>query len=217
MAPVVVNPKGRLLRWAASALFVTAGLLGAGSTVVAQNIPALPASRQASSIPALPSSTSQSPNSSPRPFRYLRSGQATLPTSKPGERVMLTLESPGHSLKLTRAQLAAMPTMRYTTEQPQLHRTFTYEGVPLRDLARLGGFVGKDLRVYASNGFMTVIRASDYLSTPMMLAYVAGGKPISVLDKGPLTVVLPPDATRFPARLYSRYWVWYAVKISPAP
>ena len=212
MASAVVKPKGRLLRWSAAVLIMTAGLSAVGSVAFSQNAPSLPASRQAASIPALPST-----NSSPLPFRYLRFGKAALPAPKPGERVMLTLESPGHSLKLTRGQLLALPTMRYTTEQPQLHRTFTYEGVPLRDLARLGGFVGKDLRVYASNGFMTVIRASDYLSTPMMLAYVAGGKPISVLNKGPLTVVLPPDATQFPARLYSRYWVWYAVKISPAP
>ncbi|THF68271.1 hypothetical protein E7T06_17370 [Deinococcus sp. Arct2-2] len=157
------------------------------------------------------------PSSNSGPFQYLRPGRSMLPAAKPGERVMLTLESPGGRFKLTRAQLLALPTMRYTTEQPQLHRTFTYEGVPLRDLARLGGFAGKDLRVYASNGFMTIIRASDYLNTPMMLAHTAGGKTIPVLEKGPLTIVIPSNATQLPARLYSRYWVWYAVKISPAP
>ncbi|UQN06935.1 hypothetical protein [Deinococcus sp. QL22] len=209
--------KSRPLRWAASALAITVGVFGLGSAALTQNVSALPASRlptsrQAASIPALPS-----PDPSPRAFRYLRPGKTALPAAKPGERVMLTLESPGHSLKLTRAQLLALPTMRYTTEQPQLHRRFTYEGVPLRDLARLGGFSGKDLRVYASNGFMTVIRASDYLSTPIMLAHSAEGKPIPVLEKGPLTIVLPADATQFPARLYSRYWVWYAAKISAAP
>jgi hypothetical protein len=191
---------------------MTVGLSGLEPGAFSQTLPATPATRQASSIPALPSSTSAS-----RSFRYVRPGKAVLPAAKPGERVMLTLESPGGSLKLTRAQLLALPTMRYSTEQPQLHRTFTYEGVPLRDLARLGGFLGKDLRVYASNGFMTVIRASDYLGTPMMLAHTAGGKTIPVLEKGPLTVVIPADATQLSARLYSRYWVWYAVKISPAP
>lgn len=210
MAPLLVGQKLRSLQLVACAVCTAAALIVSGSAF-SQTIPPV-VTRQATPIPALPN-----PNPSPRPFRYLRPGKATLPAAKPGERVMLTLESPGGSLKLTRTQLLALPTVRYTTEQPQLHRKFTYEGVPLRDLARLGGFAGKDLRVYASNGFMTVIRASDYLGTPMMLAHTAGGKPIPVLEKGPLTVVIPAEATQFPARLYSRYWVWYAAKISPAP
>ncbi|ANE44744.1 hypothetical protein SU48_03785 [Deinococcus puniceus] len=217
MAHVVVsrirrflNPQ--LLRRGAAAFLLTVGVFGMGPGAFSQSVPALPASRQAASIPALPSASP-----SPRSFRYLRPGKAALPAARPGERVLLTLESPGRSLKLTRAQLLALPTMRYTTEQPQLNRTFTYEGVPLRDLARLGGFAGKDLRVYASNGFMVIIRAGDYLNTPIMLAHTAGSKPIPVLQKGPLTIVLPANATQFPARLYSRYWVWYAAKISPAP
>ncbi|MDB5044783.1 MAG: hypothetical protein JWQ08_833 [Deinococcus sp.] len=199
----------RLVCSAALVVLVASGLPEGGLAAVVQQVSVLPLPHQSSPIPALPNP--------PRTFHYLRPAKTVLPAAKPGERVMLTLERPEGSLKLTRTQLLALPTMRYTTEQPQLHRTFTYEGVPLRDLAWLGGFLGKDLRVYASNGFITVIRASDYLSTPLMLAHTASGKPIPILEKGPLTVVIPADATRLSARLYSRYWVWYAVKIAPAP
>lgn len=89
--------------------------------------------------------------------------------------------------------------------------------MPLRNLAALGGFSGRDLRVYASNGFVTTLRASDYMAAPIMLAHTANGKRIPVLEKGPLTVVLPNDPARFPARLYGAAWVWFAERVTPAP
>ncbi|WP_157448395.1 hypothetical protein [Deinococcus geothermalis] len=150
------------------------------------------------------------------PFSYSRPARP-LPPPQPGEPVLLTLEGPTRTQVFTRAQLLSLPTVRYTTEHAQLHRTFTYEGVPLRDLAVLGGFVGRDMRLYASNGFVTTIRARDYLEAPIMLAHTANGRPIPVLEKGPLTVVLPPDPQRFPARLYGAAWVWYVERITPAP
>lgn len=130
---------------------------------------------------------------------------------------MLTLEGGGHSLPLTRAQLQALPTMRYMTRHAQLKRTFIYEGVPLRDLAVLGGFAGQDMRLYARNGYVTTISARDYMNAPILLAYLANGHSISVMDKGPLTVVLPDDPQRFPRSLYASAWVWYVERITPAP
>lgn len=150
------------------------------------------------------------------PFPYIRAGRP-LPPAKPGEQVLLTLEGRGRAQTLTRTQLLALPTVRYATRHAQLHRTFTYEGVPLRDLAVLAGFAGRDMRVYASNGFVTTIRAKDYMEEPILLAHTANGRPIPVLEKGPLTVVLPPDPQRFPARLYGAAWVWFVERIAPAP
>lgn len=149
-------------------------------------------------------------------FAYIRAAQP-LPSALPGERVLLSLEGRGKTHALTRRQLLALPTVRYATEHAQLHRTFTYEGVPLRDLARLAGFAGQDMRLYASNGYVTTIRARDYMGAPIMLAHTANGRPIPVLEKGPLTVVLPHDPQRFPARLYGATWVWFVTRVTAAP
>lgn len=149
-------------------------------------------------------------------FTYVRPGRA-LPPARPGERVVLRLEGGPRPLTLTLAQLRALPTVRYATEHAQLRRTFTYEGVPLRDLAELGGFPGRDLRVHASNGFVTTLHARDYQAAPLMLAHTADGRPIPVLEKGPLAVVLPPDPRRFPVRLYGAAWVWFVERITPVP
>ncbi|GAA5511426.1 hypothetical protein Dcar01_00135 [Deinococcus carri] len=164
----------------------------------------------------LPTPPVQSSPARLTPFPYLRPGRP-LPPTRAGEQVLLTLEGQGRTLGLTRAQLLALPAVRYATEHAQLHRTFVYEGVPLRDLAELGGFAGQDLRLYASNGFVTTIRARDYLAAPIMLAYRANGRPIPVLEKGPLTVVLPPDPQRFPPHLYGAAWVWFVERITPVP
>ena len=149
-------------------------------------------------------------------FTYLRTARP-IPAAKPGERPLLRLEGKAQTLTLTRSQLLALPTVRYATRHAQLQRTFSYEGVPLRDLAALGGFAGRDMRLYASNGYVTTIRARDYLAAPIMLAHSAGGRPIPVLEKGPLTVVLPPDPQRFPARLYGSAWVWFVERITAVP
>ncbi|WP_230284485.1 MULTISPECIES: molybdopterin-dependent oxidoreductase [unclassified Deinococcus] len=148
-------------------------------------------------------------------FTYVRAAQPT-PKAKPGERRALTISTGQRELNLTLGQLQAMPAVRYTTHHPQLKRSFTYEGVTLRDLAARGGFLGRDLRVYAANGFASTIRAEDYMNWPIMLAYRADGAPIPILQKGPLTVVLPERPERFHAGEYSAAWVWFAERIAPA-
>ncbi|WP_369409220.1 hypothetical protein [Deinococcus arboris] len=150
------------------------------------------------------------------PFPYVRLVQAA-PKPRPGEATALTIETARGPLRLTVRQLQAMPTVRYATLHPQLGRRFVYEGVPLRDLAARGGFAGQDVRVSATNGFAATIRASDYLQFPVMLAYRADGHAISTLEKGPLTVVLPPEPARFHSTGYSAAWVWYAERLAPAP
>jgi hypothetical protein len=116
---------------------------------------------------------------------------------------------------LTLEQLRALPSVTYRVEQPQLRRSFSYRGVTLRDLAELGGFGGQDLRLYASNGYLALIRARDYLNAPIMVAYEADGHAISVRDKGPLTVVLPPEPARYRTLAYSGAWVWYVNRLTP--
>lgn len=204
-------PISRCLRWFAAALALWSG----------------PA--QAISPPCSPGWIQDSPEqalkkSSLAGYSYIRTGIRTrqhLPVAKPAEQVLLTLERRTRRgnikrLTLTYSQLLALPTLRYKATQLQLGRAFTYDGVPLRDLAELGGFVGKDLRIYASNGFVVTIPASEYLQNAIMLAHTANGQPISVLQKGPLEVVLPPEQ-RFVAKEYGSYWVWFVARIAPAP
>ncbi|PTA68085.1 hypothetical protein C8263_09885 [Deinococcus arcticus] len=151
------------------------------------------------------------------PFPYVgpaRSALGPLPPPRSGERPLLNLRGKTTET-LTLSQLRALPATRYNSTQPQLGQSFTYQGVPLRDLARRGGFAGRDLRVTAEDGFVATITASDYMTAPIMVAYEAGGKPIPTLKKGPLLIVFPPDPVRFPRRPYGSQWVWFVRSVGP--
>ncbi len=181
----------------------------------------LPTARVALSVLLLPAALLGPARAQPwgtpaswKPFTYARAAQPT-PARKPGERTLLELDGTTGTLKLTLRQLQAMPAMRYATLHRQLKQTFTYQGVTLRDLAARGGFAGKDLRVYAANGYFTTIRADDYMTEPIMLAYSADGQAIPTLQKGPLTVVLPAQPARLNGPEYGAAWVWYVERIAP--
>ncbi|GGS30062.1 hypothetical protein GCM10008961_22120 [Deinococcus knuensis] len=145
-------------------------------------------------------------------FRYVQPARP-FPPARPGEPTLLTLHAtrPEH---LTLNQLRALPATQFTVQHPQLQQTFTYRGVPLRDLARRGGFLGRDIRVTADDGFIAIIRAADYSQAPIMVAYEADGRPIPTLKKGPLLIAFPPDR-RFPPNRYGSQWAWYVTGISP--
>ncbi|MFC5849960.1 hypothetical protein [Deinococcus petrolearius] len=146
--------------------------------------------------------------------------EGPLPAAAPGPSrpaPTLTLGSGAARRVLTLAQLQALPSVTYRVRHPQLGRTSVYKGVTLRELAEVGGFGGQDLRLYASNGYLALIRAREYLNAPIMLAYEAGGRPITVLDKGPLTVVLPPEPARYQTAAYAGAWVWYVNRLTPVP
>lgn len=141
-------------------------------------------------------------------------GTAPAPRTVPRPSPTLTLGSGTAQRVLTLDQLRALPSVTYRVEHPQLRRSFTYKGVLLRDLAALGGFGGQDMRLYASNGYLALIRAREYLSAPIMVAYEADGHAITVRDKGPLTVVLPPEPARYLTSAYSGAWVWYVNRLT---
>lgn len=142
-------------------------------------------------------------------------GAFRLPAAQAGEKRLLTLEFGRSRLQLTRNQLKALPAATLVTRHAQLGRTSTYQGVLLKTLASAMHSSGRDLRVYASNGFVTTIPAQDYLNAPIMLAYAANGKPISILEKGPLTIVLPSADARFQNK--GAYWVWFVERLTPVP
>lgn len=155
----------------------------------------------------------------PVDFGY-QSTSRSVPPAVAGEPVALSVQGK-RLLKLTQAQLRALPRVSYRAVQPQMKREFTYTGVPLRDLAELAGLSGQDLRVTASDLFGFTIRASDYMNYPMMVAYLADGRPLTPEQKGPLLLTLPnltyqrhfSDA----AASYGSQWVWYVTRIVAAP
>lgn len=140
-----------------------------------------------------------------------------LPARAPGEKTILTVRSPEGTRDFTLPQLRALRAVEYRTRQPQLSREFTYRGVLLSDLAREAGVSGRNLRFEALNNYGAEVAAADYEKFPVLLAYEADGRPLSIALKGPLTVVFPTHAfpDRFPNLKYGPQWVWYVYRVIP--
>ena len=157
------------------------------------------------------------------PFPYLHgalAGPATPVAGRSGQvsaDVVFRLNGARGQQTFTLAQLQALPAAQYRATQPQLKRSFVYTGVPLRDLARLSGLSGQDLRVLADDQFGATIAAADYERFPVMLAYLADAQPITAAQKGPLEVVFPNEQE--PARFQNSgsQWVWFAASLEAAP
>jgi len=150
--------------------------------------------------------------SAPAPFVYLH-GQLSAPERGTDEVVFRM--SGGHSFTL--AQLRALPAVQYRATQPQLKRSTMYTGVPLRDLSKLAGLAGRSLRVEADDQFGATIAPQDYQDYPVMLAYLADGRPMTATQKGPLQVVFPNE--QYPQRFSNNgsQWVWFASGLNAAP
>lgn len=150
------------------------------------------------------------------PFTYLH-GHLNAPPSD--GQVVFRLNGVNGARSFTLAQLEALPAVRYRATQPQLKRSFTYTGVPLRDLAALAGLDGQNLRVSGNDQFAATVQASDYQTYPVMLAYLADDQPMTAVQKGPLQVVFPNDEhpDRFPTLNYGSQWVWFAAGLGAAP
>lgn len=114
-------------------------------------------------------------------------------------------------------QLRALRTVEYRIPHPHLKRTMTFRGVLLSDLATELGLKDRDLRFEAIDDYGATILAEDYQAFPVLLAYEADGRLLTIKDKGPLTVVFPIHAheRRFPSVKYGSQWVWYVSRIEP--
>ena len=153
-------------------------------------------------------------HTAPGAFVYLH-GELPAPSAGTGDPVFAVV-GPAGRRTFTLRQLKALPAVQYHAYQPQLKQSFTYTGVPLRDLATLAGLSGQNLRVTADDQFGATIPGQMYQDDPVMLAYLEDGHPISPAHKGPLTVVLPNLGTRLFEGEGAR-WVWYATSLAAAP
>lgn len=153
-------------------------------------------------------------HTAPGAFIYVH-GELPAPSAGIGDPVFAVV-GPAGRRTFTLTQLKALPAVQYRAYQPQLKQSFTYTGVPLRDLATQAGLSGQDLRVTADDQFGATIPVQMYQGDPVMLAYLEDGHPISAAHKGPLTVVLPNRG----AHLFEgegAKWVWYATSLAAAP
>ena len=142
-------------------------------------------------------------------------GAKAMPEATRGQKPVLEVIADNQKRTLTMAQLESMRAVEYRVAHPHIKRTATFQGVLVEDLAVALGIEGRDLRFEALDDYGAVIKAEDYEDYPILLAYRGDGKPLTIKDKGPLTIIFPihAHADRFPGVKYGSQWVWYVSRV----
>lgn len=146
------------------------------------------------------------------------------PTLNPGDALPPPAETPiltisgaisSGSVQFDRPTLRAIGVISYTVNDPFAGRPVTYQGVLLSRLLEVVGASrsAHTLHMVALNDYETDIQMADVARWPIMLAYIADGKPMTVVEKGPLMVVFPIHAYDIDPVAYTPQWVWQLARI----
>jgi hypothetical protein len=92
------------------------------------------------------------------------------------------------------AQLERLPQVSFTTRTPWYVPARKFTGPLLRDVLRVAGARGTQLRALALNDYRVDIPFEDAQRFDVIVARLLDDKPMAVRDKGPLFIVYPFDA-----------------------
>lgn len=97
-------------------------------------------------------------------------------------------------LKLTEAELMAMPQVTIRTSTEFTDGVIAFSGPLARDvIARAGVGKATTAHLVAANDYAVDIPIADFFDYDVVLALVADGKRLTMRDKGPIWVVYPFD------------------------
>lgn len=91
------------------------------------------------------------------------------------------------------AGLKALPSRTITTTTPWTEGTHSYVGVSGKAFVEAVGATGSEALATALNDYVVTIPLEDFTGDHLIIAYEAGGEPMSIRDKGPLWVIYPYD------------------------
>lgn len=107
------------------------------------------------------------------------------------------------SVRLTLADLEALPQHAFSTRSPWSKEARHYAGPLLRDVLQRAGVHGKTIHAAALNDYQITIPIED-VRQDVIVAVRVDGKPIPVREQGPFFVIYPFDQK--PELRQSRYY-----------
>ena len=147
------------------------------------------------------------------PYRFLFGLIASLSvfacTASAQDNIVLQVSDAATSVKLSLADLDAMPQVTFETTTTWTNGGVTFSGVSLKALLETLGTNGDSIEMAALNDYSVTMPVSELTTDAPIIATRMNGDVMSVRDKGPYWVVFPYDADpRFRTEtVYSRS-VW---------
>lgn len=152
------------------------------------------------------------------PMAMLRSATIFLAVSvlpSMADDVVLTINGDsGDPVKLSFADLQALPASSFETTTIWTEGKQKFTGVSLKDLLSELSLSGKTLRAKALNDYSIEIPIADAVENGPIVAYFLDDERMSVRDKGPLWIVYPYDLEeRYQTEVFYSRSIWQLDRI----
>lgn len=146
-------------------------------------------------------------------------GMAGAQTAPTGD-VVLTVSgqvakpNAGNRAVFDMAMLARLPQHTFTTRLPWFTEPVRVTGPLLRDVLAAAGATGTRIVAIALNDYRTEIPFADVTQHDVIAARLLNGKPMTVRDKGPLSIVYPFDSNpELRTELYYGRAAWQLIQM----
>lgn len=117
-------------------------------------------------------------------------------------------------VRLSRADLEAMPATEFSTSTLWTEGVVVFQGVSLFDFVKEMHIEGDTIEAIAINDYLIEVPIEDAVKGGPMIAYRMNGEEMSPRDKGPLWIVYPYDSNvEYQSETYYSRSVWQMNRI----
>ncbi len=140
---------------------------------------------------------------------------SSAPLESPAGRIILTVSgqiantNTDGAAELDLTMLDSLPQISITTSTPWFDGPRKFTGPLARDLVKLLGASGKQVKATALNDYSITLPLEDFDKFDVVFATRIDGKTISVREKGPIFVIYPfDDHTELVSETYYQRCIW---------
>lgn len=136
-----------------------------------------------------------------------------------GPVVLTVVNAAGKEFTYTRAQLAELGLVSFTTPDPsRKNEEHEYTGPLLSSVLREAGISPTaTLHLLALDKYKTDLKLAPVKDVPIMLALTSDGRPLETRNFGPVYMTFPYGGVKLDPNIYNAAWVWQLYRIEERP
>ncbi|HEY6919770.1 MAG TPA: oxidoreductase [Tabrizicola sp.] len=134
------------------------------------------------------------------------------------DEVLLELVPPeGPTIKMTRAELEALPQVEFVTTTSWTQGSASYKGPRLSEVLALAGLQGVPVEATAANDYKVILTPDLIGADYPIIALRIDDKPFGLRELGPLWVIYPYDSSEeYRSEPVFGASIWQLIRLAPA-
>ncbi|GAA5448074.1 hypothetical protein Ddep01_01834 [Deinococcus depolymerans] len=139
--------------------------------------------------------------------------------SQAGPVVLTVTPASGKAVTFTRAQLAALGLVSFTTPDPsRKNEVHEYTGPLLSSVLKAAGIApDATLHLKAHDRYSTDLKLAPLKDVPVIVALKSGGQLLELRNYGPVYLTFPYHAYKLDPTIYNAAWVWQLMGVEERP